>query len=278
MSEPSIPQLRDLLQKECDLLINVAVGETTIQDVEMDYRKQHTETKQLSKEVGFEYNNPHFSLWGFWSYIKDWGTYSDRRKEVFRIYAEMFEALDDLEENAVKVGSDLQDLSGWPTVDSQTAELKKVVNNASTTLDWQDVGYRSRSILLTLCNTLFIPERHQPADEDPIKGDDFKRKMEEVIKVELGGKDHERLRPLVRATWNFVNEVGHAKSSEERTGRLAAIATVNFVEMSRLMIPTIDEETGEDELLELRAEIAKVHQAEEDAYHAEGMDDPRDYY
>lgn len=272
MSETAIQELRKLLHAECDLLINVAVREVGIREAETEYRKQYREIQRLSKELGFDHNNPHFSLWGFWSYIKDWGTYSDRREEIFGIYAQKFKALDELEESAVKVGSDLiQDLSGWPTVDSQTAELKKVVTKASTTLDWQDVGFRCRSILLSLCNTLFVEDRHQPADSDPIKGDDFKQKMEQVIKVELGGKDHERLRSLVRATWSYVSEVGHSKTADERTGRLAAIATVNFVEMSRLMIPSpAPEDEGEDELTYLRAEVEKIRQAEEEAYYAEG--------
>lgn len=274
MPEPSIPQLRELLHKECDLLINVAVRETAIKEAEAQYRELYGEIQTLSKELGFHHDNPHFSLWGFWDQISRWGTYSDRREEVFGTYAQMFKALDDLEESGVKVGSDLiDDLGGWPNVDNQVVDLRKAVGRAETTQDWQDVGYRCRSILLALCNTLFIEDLHQPDGEEPIKGDDFTNKMEQVIKVELAGKEHERLRSLIQATWGYVNKVAHSTTTDERTGRLAAIATINFAEMSRLMIPIVIVEDGDgdaDELRRLREEVAEFHQAAEDAYYSEG--------
>src|SRR5687767_7020840 len=78
-----------------DLMIEVATGETRIQDVDDYYRARHRRISAALKARGIENPNPHENLWSWYHKWKEagWGTYQERRAYVREMYARLIERL-----------------------------------------------------------------------------------------------------------------------------------------------------------------------------------------
>ncbi|NEN08040.1 hypothetical protein G3T36_19460 [Diaminobutyricibacter tongyongensis] len=122
----------------------------------------------------------------------------------------------------------------WEKVNARIAGLINEYSTARDRDDWQDVGRRSREILIDfgrlIADATFVPE----GQEAP-KGADAKAWFDLFLAASARGGDKAELRSTMRAVWDLAQKVTHGDIADV-DAFAAAQATVMIIRTAQKML------------------------------------------
>jgi hypothetical protein len=122
--------------------------------------------------------------------------------------------------------------TGWEKVDRQLQEARLRLDTASTEEQFQTVGLICRETLISLAQTIYNPEKHQPIDEKIPSDTDASRMLQAFFGTELMGNANEESRAHAKAALRLAVGLQHKRTADFRMAALCAeatVATVNIV-------------------------------------------------
>jgi DNA-binding MarR family transcriptional regulator len=134
-------------------------------------------------------------------------------------------------------------VTGWTRVDRTLDKIRESLAKAVEEEDFVAVGAMCRDALVSLGEAAWDPVRHPTFDGVEPAPNDFQRRLDAVIAVQLPGKAGERMRKLVKAAEDLVNEVTHGRSLNRARAQLSAHA-VAFLTVSMAIISGQDKGSG----------------------------------
>lgn len=231
-SPPSLTELIKLLEQQRYLLIRVATG-TPIQNVNDEYIDRRRRITPALTRLGIEEPFPWRDLWQWYGFYKDnYPTYQSRRDLVYERSDPILYKLER------RTTSGVQDwanpASSWSDLEHRLDGLKAEYDSASTQDDFQDVGRRSREILIDAANLVFHDWMTISGEDVPSRSD-AKRRIEAFLAQAASGPAREDLRRVMRAGYSLNNTVTHSASTTRADAFAAAQSTVLIVRTLELL-------------------------------------------
>jgi hypothetical protein len=219
--EPDVSKLDVLIQElelQAALLTTVATGGPRIEDVKREYQDRRRRLVWALERRGLEYPFPWQDLWqwhGYWS--ANLGNYALRRAAVRNLVAPIVDALE-----RQRSGLTVSDPGGgpltWADLDARLAGLSAELVGAASRDDLQDVGRRSREILID-CARLLADPSLVPTGHAAPKAGDAKAWLDLFLAARARGSHSDELRRFIRAAWDLAQTVTHSN-----IGRVEAFA------------------------------------------------------
>ena len=232
----SIHQLVELVERQANVIVATGTGQGRFDDFEADYQRNDRTLATQFRRLGFNPPFPWRSLWEWHGYYsQELPTYASRRVHVAALKRK---ALEQLEEQAN--GVTVHDPAGGdptPTWDVINARIRGLINEYTGARDkdtWQDVGRRSREILIDLGKLIASPAI-VPEGQDPPRGADARAWFDLFLDSRACGRDRSELRALMRKTWDLAQKVTHG-DIDDVDSFAAAQATVLLVRTIELMV------------------------------------------
>jgi hypothetical protein len=220
--------LADIIDAQRNTLISVATGGPRIDDMDAEYQRRHRVLKAGLQRIGISPPFPWNSLWDWYGYYSGkLGSYAQRRIHVNQLADPVLEELTRIQTRNV-VSDWGAAPESWATVEDRLSELKVRLSNASSLDDYQDVGRRSREIVIAAVNISFDPEMVPTGDEVP-KGADAKNRLEHILNSSVPGSSHAELRKVMRAALDLAHKVTHGDDITAIDAFASAQATVLVV-------------------------------------------------
>jgi hypothetical protein len=255
-------QLREEIQSEMAQLVAVATGGADIREVNSLYQERRRRVKDGLERYALRDPNHWRDLW-LW--YEEWrsnpalGTYQSRRVHILTAYQPVLEALDRLERDR-RLGTELDEESGWAGIDQEVSELRDAFAVARTVSDFKAIGLRSRELLISLGRAAYDASTHVPGEQPVPADDDAKTRLHQIIQFELKGKANADirnvLREAVRRGWRAACNLTHDRNAtyvkafvvaNSSLFLLNAIATlVRFVERPEDLSAEEEEESSTD--------------------------------
>lgn len=128
-----------------------------------------------------------------------------------------------------------QEPTGWEKVDRQIQEVSLRLHEAATEEQYQEVGFLSREVMISVAEAVYDPHRHPPLDGVTPSSTDAKRMLEAFFSVELAGTANEEARMHAKAALNLANALQHKRTADYRTAALCAEATAAVVNLAAII-------------------------------------------
>lgn len=196
----------------------------------------------ISKRLGLSFDPPFRDYSDFEFHWKRQGCYGDYqcRRELLR---DLFDPLlSQLEAGDGDAGGLVSQASshpgtGWPQVDAEIDDLRKVFARAETAAECAAVGLVSVRVLEALSATVYDHQRHaaDPESAEPPVSN-TKQRLERVIEVELSGKGSAELRKLARASIEAAQALKHRSTPTRRDVGLGADAVILLASLVRRIL------------------------------------------
>lgn len=167
------------------------------------------------ERLGINVPYPWSSLWEWHGYYsQELPTYRSRRENIRDRTRAVVDALNTLE--AVGQVHDPGSVDGRPTWEAVNVRLAALITEFTSARDrdtWQDVGRRSREILIDLGKLIADPT-HVPDGREHPKASDARAWSDLFLTARATGSEHEELRAMMRATWDLAQKVTHGDISD----------------------------------------------------------------
>lgn len=243
-SRVPLEQIKELLERQANIIVATGTGKGAFDDYEADYQRNDQSLRAQFKQMGLSYPFPWRSLWEWHGYYaQELPTYASRRSHVGTLKRE---ALDQLDERTN--GLAVHDPAGEddePTWDAINIRIAGLINEYTTARDkdtWQDVGRRSREILIDLGKLIADP-RFVPGSEQPPKAGDARAWFDRLLDHYARGSDRAELRAMMRKTWDLAQKVTHG-DIDDVDAFAAAQATVLLVRTTQKLLSMHLDEAG----------------------------------
>lgn len=198
--------LRDLVEVQRDTVAAIATG-SSMDSHRAAFARRRSSLRPALQARGLD--NPF--IWpdvdGVWAWAKQWGTYAERRRAIAERVTPLLDQVEDLERNG-KVVDWGGTASDWADLEARVAGLRQEIDHASELDDFQDVGRRSREILIDVVDLVFS-EAMVPSRAPAPKASDAKARFDLVIGATMAGASHAELRKVMRAVWDLTQKVTH---------------------------------------------------------------------
>lgn len=232
----TIPELRIHLQRQANLIVETGTGGRPFRDVEPEYQETDAVLVANFRRLGLEPPFPWRSIWEWYGfYSSNLETYRERREHVRQLTQVALERLHEVASTGVVHDPSPHDDS--PTWEAINARIAGLINEYSAAQDkdsWQDVGRRSREILIDLGKLIADPSIVSAGHETP-KGADARAWFDLVVEHHAAGSDRAELRALMRKTWDLAQKVTHG-DIDDVDAFAAAQATVLLVRTTQKLI------------------------------------------
>jgi len=230
--------LRMLLQSQSNTIVAVGTGGSRIQSEESEYKRNARTLDANFRRLGFGPPFPWPSLrdwYGFYS--QELPTWRERREHVRGLTQAALAKLDELEaRGSVHDPAADDDTATWDGLNGRIAGLVTEYSGARDRDDWQDVGRRSREILIDFGKLIADPDL-VPAGDDAPKAGDAKSWFDLFLARHASGRDKAELRAMMRAAWELSQKVTHG-DIEDVDAFAAAQATVLVVRTAQRLLPS----------------------------------------
>ena len=141
-----LPALLPELLIHREMMIAVATGGRSIQEVDDYYGARQARIAEACIAAGIPYENPYTSLWDWYHYWKEnFGKWSERRHYVRGLFASPIAAAAGRIANPSPVAE--REPTGWERVDRCLARARTQLDTASSEEEWQSVGLLCREVL-----------------------------------------------------------------------------------------------------------------------------------
>lgn len=235
-STASIGQLMELVERQANVIVATSTGQGRFDDFDADYQRNDRVLVAQFKRLRLTPPFPWRSLWewhGFYS--QELPTYASRRTHVAALKRE---ALDRLDEQArgltVHHPAGGSTSTTWEGIDARVRGLIDEYTGARDKDTWQDVGRRSREILIDLGKLIADPKFVPEGQESP-RGANARAWFELFLDSQASGHDRAELRALMRKTWDLAQKVTHG-DIDAVDAFAAAQATVLLVRTTELIV------------------------------------------
>lgn len=238
---PSAKKLMELVERQANIIVATGTGQARFDDYDTDYQRIDRALVTQFARLGLAPPFPWRSLWEWHGYYsQELPTYASRRVHVAALKRE---ALDRLQDHADTVTvHDPAAGDPIPTWEELNTRVRGLIDEYSGARDkdtWQDVGRRSREILIDLGKLISDPNL-VPDGQDAPRGADARRWFELFLDTYASGHDRAELRALMRKTWDLAQKVTHG-DIDAVDAFAAAQATVLLVRTSELVMKHADE-------------------------------------
>jgi hypothetical protein len=198
----TLTELRALLQRVANMLVAVGIGQARTQDVNNEYKSLDRQLSSNFKRLGLPEPFPWRETWEWYGFFRvELETYKDRREHIARIAKQALEQLNAIENTGLLHDpAPENDDSTWERVNTRVAGLIATYGSARTLDDWQDVGRRSREILVDL-GKLLADSGLETAGPKAPKLADAKAWFDLLLAQKSSGSSKSELRAVMRATW-----------------------------------------------------------------------------
>jgi hypothetical protein len=228
--------LRGLLQAQANTIVAVGTGGERIQNVDMRWQRDARTLNTNFHRLGLQPPFPWGSLRDWYGYYsQNLGTYRERRTYVRELTQAALEQLDRLEAHgAVHDPAADDDTPTWESLNGRIAGLVEEYSAARDRDGWQDVGRRSREILIDFGKLIADPNIVPSGQEEP-KGADAKAWFDLFLAEYARGHDKAELRSTMRSVWDLTQKVTHGNIADV-DAFAAAQATVLVVRTAQKML------------------------------------------
>lgn len=206
----SLAQVRAALEAQAALIVETGTGGRPFANVDAEYKARHRVLKANLSRLGVDHPYPWESLWEWYGhYSQHLPSYQSRREDIRERTRPAVEAIDALSTHTqVHDPGPTDDSPTWDGVNVRLAALINEFASAGDRDTWQDVGRRSREILIDLGKLIAEPV-NVPAGTDAPKGADARAWFDLYLAAHASGADHKELRAMMRATWDLAQKVTH---------------------------------------------------------------------
>lgn len=233
----NISDLRELVQQQANVLVATGTGKLTFDDADADYRKTFgvlaSEFRRLGLKVPFPWRSP--GEWHGFCSRGEMPTYASRRLYIGALVNTALEQLDEVEGvgKILNPANESQEPT-WENIDARISGLIQEYSTAHDKDSWQDVGRRSREILIDLGKLIADPAL-VPNGESTPKGADARAWFELLLDARASGGEHAELRALMRKAWDLAQKVTHG-DIDDIDAYAAAQATVMLVRTAQKLL------------------------------------------
>ena len=215
------------IERQIDLMIDVATGGSRIQEVNTSYIAAHARIQRSLQAMGIQDPNPYADLWEWynkWS-SGDLPTWQSRRIYIREMYSPLLGMLHSGGPSVQALGAP----TGWARVDRCMDKVRRKLAEARDEEDFQGVGLLCREAIISVAQVVYDPERHRTLDGKSPSPTDAKRQIEAYIATKLAGPSNEALRKQARASLDLANALQHKRTAGFRLAALAAEATTAII-------------------------------------------------
>jgi len=209
------------------VMIAVATGGPRIQDVNWEYtRRRATIATELAAR-GLRDPNPYGDLWGWygkWS-SGDLPSYQSRRTYISDLYRPLIDRL----LSGSQASQVFEEPTGWVAIDRDLGEMRRLLEEAQTAVQYQAVGLFCREVLISLAQSVYDAKRHPSLDGTAPSPTDGKHMLEAYVATELSGGTNDAARKHARASLDLANDLQHRRTATFREAALCAEATTSVV-------------------------------------------------
>ena len=202
--------LRGLLQAQANTIVAVGTGGERIQNVDARWQRDTRTLNANFRRLGLESPFPWDGLWDWYGYYsQNLATYRERRNHIRELTRVALEQLDQVEaRGGVHDPAAGDDTPTWENLNGRISGLVNEYSAARDRDDWQDVGRRSREILIDFGKLIADPAI-VPECQDAPKGADAKAWFDLFLAAYASGRDKSELRATMRAVWDLAQKVTH---------------------------------------------------------------------
>jgi len=232
----TLAELRALLQRVANMIVAVGTGKARVQDVSVEYKKLVRQLNANFKQLGLSDPFPWREMWDWYGfYSQELGTYRERREHVAGLAKAALGWLNEAENTGVVHDPTPDDDDPtWERVNARVAGLIARYGSAQTLDDWQDVGRRSREILVDL-GKLLAQSGLVTAGAKAPKLADAKAWFDLMLAQRASGSSKAEFRAVMRATWELAQKVTHG-DIDDVDAFAAAQATVLVVRTTQKLL------------------------------------------
>jgi len=206
----TIPEIKILLQQQANTIVSTGTGGPSFDSENPGYKKKDARLNAAFARLGLPKPFPWRSLWDWHGYYAmELPRYQDRRQHIRDLVAAGLEQLAIVEAtaNIVDPGPEDPDPT-WEGVNIRVTGLVAEISSARDKDTWQDVGRRSREILIDL--GMLIADPGLVSDGNPVpKGADANAWFDLLLTQRAAGNGKKELRATMRATWDLAQKVTH---------------------------------------------------------------------
>ena len=241
----SVGGLIELLNIQRQLLEDVATGVVLFNSdgtANPTYQARAAKIRAELRRRGVDDPFPWRSLSDWWGRCsREWGTYQERRDALSAFLYPVTDVLEHdgdahaLHDGPVSVAETSAEL------ERRIAGLKDEYARARHLDDYQDVGRRSRAILIDAVNMVWRPSMCS-AGEEPPRTDDAKNRFDQIVASRLSGSSYEQLRGWFKSTWALANRTTHSGTAARMSAFASGQATLALTRTLFLMLEEMDSE------------------------------------
>lgn len=232
---PTPERLREILQRQSNLIVTTGTGGPRIQDVDDEYQRHDRALVAGFRQLGLAAPFPWRSLWEWHGYYsQELPTYASRRQHIASLTRAASDALESALNWTVHDPASGESPATWEAIDGRIAGLIAEYSSAADRDTWQDVGRRSREILIDLGRLVADPAL-VPTDVEAPRLADARAWFDVFLDAQADGRDRAELRALMRKTWDLAQKVTHG-DIDDVDAFAAAQATVLLVRTSQKLL------------------------------------------
>lgn len=211
-----------------DMMVSVATGGRSIQDVDDYYGARQARIVETCRAAGIVYDNPHSSLWDWYHHWKEhFGTYAERREYIRRLFVGPIAAAAGRVANPSPVAE--REPTGWDRVDRALGKARSQFAKASTEEEWQTIGLLCREVLISLAQAVFDPHVHTSVDGVTPSATDANRMTEAYVQHVFPGESYKEVRGHARAALALALNLQHRRTATRQLAALCLEGTASAV-------------------------------------------------
>jgi hypothetical protein len=189
--------------------------------------------QRTSSRAGHEVTLPlhdHKSWKRYWIDRGAANNYAARRAILSELFDEHYATLLRLQDQALDASLveavSAKAVLGWPDVDTEISELRRLFRRATSPQDYAAVGLVCVRVTEALSRQVYDHATHTPAGEPEPKVADTKTRLDRYVVSRFPGPDNERLRRYARTTIELAQEIKHRKSPTREEAGIASDAVI----------------------------------------------------
>lgn len=133
----------------------------------------------------------------------------------------------------------------WEQINSLQKKLIGSIDLSKDSVDFQNIGNTSRTIMDKLSRLVFDSDKHIPEDNIDTRNGKYKNQLRTYIKYELGGSENKEFRKLANSAVDLVcssidimNTTTHKLNAEKKFAELCVICTLSVVNIVNIISKT----------------------------------------
>ena len=155
-SQLTIARLRELVETQWDAVVAIATG-SPIGSQRASFRQRRATIRAELRKRGLSDPFRWDDADQVWAWAKRWDTYEERRAETRKLAKPLLNQLENLERSG-RVDDWGGSPNEWTEIEKRLSGLRNEMDHATSLDDYQDVGRRSREVLIDAVDLVFAPD------------------------------------------------------------------------------------------------------------------------